>query len=205
MASTMRRTAENTVSVEETKKALNKNSEVPIDTEASGSEFVLVAMEPRASHAPVGLDVSIVESTVSRSMIGAQSNATLTPIAKVRDSPNLDRSRGRDRKLVASLCSQGINASWFLSGIHDSNCALFHAALYPILPLLRLRLEAFVESHQEMSTKWGQFAVTHIANEIIVIAFERRDTWTDRTPVVDWLASFIETASCFRDQPFDSN
>lgn len=146
-------------------------------------------------HSAIGFDMSIAHSASPHSIRRTPPNAAPISVAEVFTQPELDRDPILERRRPMSLKSQGIKAAWFLSGIRESNCALFHASLYPIFPALRFRIEAYLENHQGVSQSLGPFAVTHILNEIVAIAFTRRDTWTTQTRVLDWLTSFIELAT----------
>lgn len=138
--------------------------------------------------------MSIVQFSTS-SIARAQRHTAQASMAEVFAPSKHVRNQVGEPSKPLSLYSQGIKAAWFLSGIRESNCAFFHASLYPVFPALRLRIEAFLKNHQQIANKWGPFAVTHILDEIVVLAFERRHTWTAKTPVVDWLSGFIESAS----------
>ena len=145
--------------------------------------------------------MATLQSSITPSTTRTQPNKWRASVAEVFTPPNLDHNRIHERRQTTSLQLQGIRSNWFLSGMRESNYALFHASLYPVFPALRLRIEAFLESHREVSKKWGPFAVTHIVDEIVFIAFERRDTWTTQATVVDWLAGFVELASGYQTDP----
>ena len=94
-----------------------------------------------------------------------------------------------------TLDQQGIRAEWFSRGINESNCALFHASLYPILPKLRDRIQSWLKSNSaDPLMADDQMIVSNFASDLIVLAFEKRRQWRRDRPVVEWLVSFIPAA-----------
>lgn len=118
--------------------------------------------------------------------------ATTSASVLLRSRPPANSRPMRRRTRVLPLDQQGIRADWLTRGIEEANCALFHAALYPILPKLKARIRSWLKSHgADPSMARDQLLIADLALGVIVLAFEKGRRWRQNQSVLDWLASFI--------------
>ncbi len=96
---------------------------------------------------------------------------------------------------VHPLDQQGVRGEWFTRGIAESNCALFHASLYPVLPQLNDKIQGWlIAHHADPSMASDQSKIASLSLGVIVLAFEQRHQWRQDQTVLLWLASFIPAA-----------
>ncbi|WP_442505224.1 hypothetical protein SH528x_004005 [Novipirellula sp. SH528] len=120
----------------------------------------------------------------------------LTLPQRAQQSPiRVDRCPVQPKTEPQTLDQQCVHAEWFTRGINDSNCALFHASLYPIIPELRNRIQTWLKSNRcGPSNADDRLLVENLVVDVIVMAFEKRRQWTSDQAVLDWLSSFISVA-----------
>ncbi len=121
---------------------------------------------------------------------------SLTLPQRAQQSPiRVDRCSVQLKNEPQTLEQQCVHAEWFTRGIRNSNCALFHASLYPIIPELRNRIETWLKSNRcGSSAADDRLLVENFVVDVIAMAFEKRRQWTPDQAVLDWLASFIAVA-----------
>lgn len=128
-------------------------------------------------------------------MTAVQSFSSVSPSIPLQRSLSVLRPAVRRETGVLPLDQQGVRTEWFTRGIEESNCALFHASLYPILPQLTDRIQSWLRSNNaDSSMACDQSSLASFALDVIVLAFEKRHQWRQDQAVLHWLTSFIPVA-----------
>lgn len=118
--------------------------------------------------------------------------STVSPSVPLRGRHTAHRRQVSRETGSLTLEQQGVRAEWFTRGIEESNCALFHASLYPILPRLKDRIQSWLKSNSAVpSMARDQIIIADFAMGVIVSAFEKGHQWQQDQSVLDWLAGFI--------------
>lgn len=113
----------------------------------------------------------------------------------LRPSLRMVRPAKRQEPTPLTLEQQGVRADWFIRGIEESNCALFHGSLYPIMPKLRDRIQSWLKANcAEPLMGDDPIVIGNFVVDLVALAFEDRRRWDANQPVLDWLAGFLPVA-----------
>ena len=126
------------------------------------------------------------------------------PISSPSRRPPLRIVRPTVRHVTTPLTldQQGVRGDWFTRGIDESNCALFHASLHPIMRQLRVRIQEWLKANSaEPPMADDPVVVGNFVVDLVALAFEKRHQWKTNQSVLDWLAGFLPVAYAESDPP----